>query len=133
MVKSSCIQVKLRWILYGFGRLPIPHWHTKLGLDVPKNKDETTSKTAIKTLCQAQRLVEYTTYKRVRPLPLRLASTLVDIQGNIILLDHGVGWSVIDNFESGPLMVRKRPLRHIQSAPRTRWSSSHMGEFSISR
>jgi hypothetical protein len=113
MVKSSCIQVRLRANLYGFGRLPIPKWHNKLDPVTPQDRDELTSKKGIKAFCEAQAMIEHTVYQKVRQEPLGVPWALGDIQGNIVLVDRGAGWSVIENLQYGAVIARSMPASSI--------------------
>lgn len=113
MVKSSCIQVRLRANLYGFGRLPIPKWHNKFDPVTSQDRDELTSKKGIKAFCEAQAMIEHTVYQKVRQEALSFPWPLGDIQGNIVLLDHGAGWSVVENFQYGAVIARSMPASSI--------------------
>lgn len=110
MVKSLRIQLKLRFALYGFGKLPVPDWRTSVRLEEPKKMDNLTSAKMIKTLCQAQRIVEHTTYKTMRPEPLNFGANMVDVEGDLIVMEiQGVAWWVINKWSAGPPLLRNHP------------------------
>lgn len=110
--KTSLLQAALRCYMYGLGILPAPARYvrtvsTKTDSGTRKSRIANSVET-IKAVSGLQRQIEHTTYTRLRPKPVVLAScNLEAMQGGTILLVQPMGWSVIAGYETRSVTFRQ--------------------------
>jgi hypothetical protein len=118
IVKTSSLQVILRYHLYGLGRLRLPKQFRSevkaIAVQSSARKSELSSRDILESFFSVQRTVEYPVYHRMGPIRSVPNATMLDVQGNLMLLaiEEDI-WAVFDITKAETPMLsilRKYPL-----------------------
>ena len=99
--------------MYGLGILPAPARYVRTesrktsDFNIRKSRIANSAET-VKAVSGLQRQIEHTTYTRLRPKPVVLASCRLEaMQGGTILLVQPMGWTVIGEYETRSVTFRQ--------------------------